>query len=98
MGSRLKMAILGTVMCAALAGAAVAAFHGRPAAAEEQPRFLVKSHAGNVAVYNDAGAELAIETDIAVSGLREVDRQMLESGITADTYEEVLGLLEDFNS
>ncbi len=97
MVNKLKMAILGAAVCAALAGAALAAFHDRPAV-QEQPRFILKSHSGNVAVYSDDGTELAVETDIAVSGLREVDRQMLESGIAADTYEEILGLLEDLSS
>jgi hypothetical protein len=39
-----------------------------------------------------------IETTIDIEGLRAVDRTMLEAGIGADSYEDVLKLLEDFGS
>ena len=40
----------------------------------------------------------SINTGIAVPELRQQDRLLLESGMNADTYEEVLKLIEDFSS
>ena len=37
-------------------------------------------------------------TGIVVSGLRDSDRALLESGISANSYEEILKLVEDFSS
>lgn len=40
----------------------------------------------------------AIQTGIYVKNLREIDRKLLYEGITVDDYDEVIQLLEDFNS
>lgn len=48
--------------------------------------------------YGKFQEEPAIETEINVGKLREIDRKMLETGITVEDYGEVLKLLEDFNS
>ncbi|MCL2407994.1 MAG: hypothetical protein FWC96_00045 [Oscillospiraceae bacterium] len=58
-------------------------------------KYLVRAYNGKIAYFT--GGEV-VETDIDVSGLRAYDRQLLENGIAAYTYEEVLQLLEDFSS
>ena len=58
-------------------------------------KYLVRTYNGKIAFFTDGAV---IETDIDVSGLRAYDRQLLENGIAACTYEEVLQLLEDFSS
>jgi len=65
--------------------------------AEEQGggKYLVQTYNGKITLFSDGAV---IETDIDVSGLRAYDRQLLENGIEAYTYEEVLQLLEDFSS
>lgn len=61
--------------------------------------YWLRSHNGHIAVYNNKeDASPMIETTIDVEGLRAVDRIMLETGIGATTYEDVLKLLEDFGS
>ncbi len=42
--------------------------------------------------------ELLYCTDISVYSLREADRTLLQEGVRAETYGEVLSLLEDFGS
>lgn len=49
---------------------------------------------GRIGLYR--GDELIYTTDVDVSGLRRVDRELIENGITAETYEDALALLEDF--
>lgn len=67
-----------------------------PAVSERQgSRYLVRAYNGKIAFFTDGAV---IETDIDVSSLRAYDRQLLENGIEAYTYEEVLQLLEDFSS
>lgn len=62
-------------------------------------RYWLRSYNGHIAVYNHKeDASPMIETTIDVEGLRVVDRTMLESGVGANSYEDVLKLLEDFGS
>lgn len=42
--------------------------------------------------------ELVLQAEIDAGGLRQSDRVLLENGIAAEDYEEVLKLLEDFSS
>jgi len=58
-------------------------------------KYLVRTYNGKIAFFTDGAV---VETDIDVSSLRAYDRQLLENGIEAYTYEEVLQLLEDFSS
>ncbi len=61
--------------------------------------YWLRSYNGHLAVFNNkADLSPMIETTIDVEGLRSVDRQMLENGIEAKSYEDVLKLLEDFGS
>lgn len=67
--------------------------------AQYNSSYWVRSYNGHIAVYNQkADVSPMIETTIAVEGLRGVDKDMLENGIEATSYEEVLKLLEDFGS
>ncbi|NMA24133.1 MAG: hypothetical protein GX936_00540 [Clostridiales bacterium] len=62
-------------------------------------RYWLRSHNGHISVYgNKEDDSPIIETTIDVEGLRAVDRILLDSGIGAATYEDVLKLLEDFGS
>ncbi len=64
-----------------------------------QSAYLVRSVDGYVAVFDfNKPGEPITETLIRVDGLRAVDRGKLEAGIPADSYEDVLKLLEDFGS
>lgn len=61
--------------------------------------YWLRSFNGHIAVYYQKEDDSPmIETTIDVEGLRAVDRTMLEAGIGADSYEDVLKLLEDFGS
>ncbi len=51
---------------------------------------------GRIGVYYMG--ELLYCTDISVYSLREADRTLLQEGVRAETYGEVLSLLEDFGS
>lgn len=67
--------------------------------AEVKYSYVLRLHNGNVAVfYGEDQKQPIFETEIAMSGLRQTDAEKLKKGITADSYEEVLRLLEDFNS
>lgn len=67
-------------------------------AISSRPDYLVKEHNGVVAVFFDGDTKPMIETDISISGLRQNDRELIEQGIALQSYNEVLGLLEDFGS
>ncbi|UOO37023.1 BofC C-terminal domain-containing protein [Oscillospiraceae bacterium CM] len=66
---------------------------------QETGRYVIGAYNGRVAVFfgGDRKAPV-IETTIDISSLRAVDRQKLDQGIDAATYEDVLRLLEDFSS
>lgn len=60
--------------------------------------YILKEHNGYVAVFSAKRSELLQVTNIPVNSLRNMDRLLLQTGITANTRAEVLSLLEDFNS
>lgn len=67
--------------------------------AQSSNSYWLRSFNGHIAVFNsETDASPAIETTIDTESLRAVDRQMLEEGIQAHSYEDVLKLLEDFGS
>ena len=68
------------------------------AAAEKKFSYVLRQYRGNVAVFYGEDQQPIFETEIAVSGLRQTDAEKLQKGIMAASYEEVLRLLEDFNS
>ncbi|MDR0861363.1 MAG: hypothetical protein LBN30_01080 [Oscillospiraceae bacterium] len=61
--------------------------------------YTLRPYNGKIAVFTGAFLdEPAILTDIEVWRLREYDRKLLERGIPAATYDDVLRLFEDFSS
>jgi hypothetical protein len=61
--------------------------------------YLIRAHNGHIAVFFNRDDETpGIETMIETETLRLVDREKLQAGIEASTYEDVLKLLEDFGS
>ncbi len=66
---------------------------------QEEGSYWLRAYNGHIAVFFGRDeARPAIETTIDVETLRTVDREKLEQGIEAATYEDVLKLLEDFGS
>lgn len=64
----------------------------------ETAAYILKERNGYVAVFSSNDSELVNITSIPVSSLRQTDRMLLQSGITADSRETLLKLLEDLNS
>ena len=61
--------------------------------------YILRAYNGHIAVfYGDIIDSPGIETTIEIGSLRTVDREKLEKGITVNSYDEVLKLLEDFGS
>ena len=68
----------------------------QPAANIAYSGYYLSIDNGYVAVfYND---EVVFTSDIEAETLRVVDRELLKEGIRANSYEEILLLLEDFGS
>ncbi len=65
---------------------------------QETESYWLRAYNGHIAVFFGDTDAPAIETTIKVESLRDVDRQKLEQGIEAASYEDVLKLLEDFGS
>ena len=57
--------------------------------------YFLRLENNEIVIYKDGKST---ETGIAVSGLREQDRTLLENGLKVDSYENVLKLIEDFSS
>ena len=64
----------------------------------ETAAYILKERNGYVAVFSSNNKQLLEMTAIPVSSLRRADRALLQDGITADSREALLLLLEDFNS
>ena len=65
--------------------------------APDTAAYIVGQWDGRVALFTkDFENRPALETDIDIQNLREYDRQLLSAGITVDSYEDVLRLIEDF--
>lgn len=60
--------------------------------------YIIKEREGMVAVFESGSGRPITETDIAVSGLRSQDRELVAKGIQVENYSEVLCLLEDLGS
>ena len=88
-------------MYAAFGGGGTETFGDLTEAAASYPEnkdtedYVIKEEDGSVVI--EYGRE-KLETSISTSGLREYDRELLKNGITVFSYDEVLMLLEDFNS
>ena len=64
----------------------------------EEGGFLLKEYYGNIGVFSAGKSEPLYVTEISMDSLRAYDRESLKTGIRLREYEEVLQLLEDFNS
>lgn len=72
---------------------------GMPAAVNARSAYVLRTNGGYVAVYEALSPDVPIEiTDIAVSELREHDRELLRAGLGAEDREAVLMLLEDLKA
>lgn len=62
-------------------------------------RYVLRDYEGLVAVFveNDPKLPMTV-TDIQVSTLRELDRQLLETGLKIDSHEKLVMTLEDLGS
>jgi len=65
---------------------------------QKEDGYRLGEHEGRVAVYSQNGSVPITVTDIALSSLRQADREMLAKGLEAATQEELLSLLEDLGS
>jgi len=70
-----------------------------PSQTEEDPCFVVTDLHGTVVVYLSSQTnEPILFTEIKTSSLRELDRNMIISGIKVYSHEDALKLLEDLGS
>lgn len=60
--------------------------------------YIVKPYRDRIAVFKGTDPTPVVETEVQISGLRRTDAAQISRGIRLDSYEEVLYLLEDFNS
>ena len=61
--------------------------------------YIVRSYDGCIGVFVASDEQEPVSViSVAFESLREVDRDMLDSGVTVTSYEAVLRLLEDFTS
>ncbi len=68
------------------------------AAAAPAAGYTLCAKNGCVAVLDPESGCAAVVTDIELQSLREADRQLVEAGITVESREELLTLLEDLGS
>ena len=73
------------------------------AGASETPEikgvYTLREYEGRIGIFSGGDMETPqMLTDIYTAGLRQIDRESLEQGITVTGMEEVLKLLEDFGS
>jgi hypothetical protein len=78
---------------------AVAEAAPAPVETQERESYWLRAFNGHISVFFSEEDEVpSVETTIDIDTLRAVDREKLEKGIEAPTYEDVLKLLEDFGS
>jgi hypothetical protein len=66
---------------------------------EREDKYILKEYQGNICIFHGDFQDIpAIITDISVNNLTTKDRQLLFQGIVVYGREELLKLLEDFNS
>ena len=98
---KFRSVLLSILMIAALALSVIAISnpHSKAEAAEivstSNAGYFLKLENNVLSVYKDGET---IKTGIAVPELRSQDRTNLENGIWVNSYEDILKLIEDFNS
>lgn len=104
MKSKLRLTILsvmaaGAVLCTCAALAAGADSYEKVtaevAADTSSDGYTITLTDGEITVTSGSSS---LKTGISGQWLRQTDRESLKSGITVETYDEVLRLLEDFSS
>lgn len=107
MSNKIKGLLLGIFLIGAISGSVVAfAGFGRAEnelISDEAPgsenRYVLRDYEGYVAIFVENEPTLPMTvTDIQVSTLRELDKQMLVTGMKVDTHEGLVMLLEDLGS
>lgn len=100
-----KTILCAACLCAAMCGgAALVRYTGAAArtvecAAQSTACYVLRDCDGYVAVYDGANAKKPTTvTDIEVSTLRALDRQMVENGLSLDSREKLMMTLEDLGS
>jgi len=64
-----------------------------------ESKYILSTSNNKIAVYSGTkNSEPIISTNIDMNNLRNVDKELLRNGITVESMEEILLLLEDFNS
>jgi len=61
----------------------------------ENEGYLLRLENNEIVVYKNG---IPTNTGIIISDMRDSDRALLENGISAKTYEDILKLIEDFSS
>ena len=99
---RYRAALCASLLLAAgLCTASAIEEHGRQSAVEAvsaADSYILRSSEGCVAVFSAADGEAVCATGIEVALLPGADRAGLETGIPAESWEDVLLLLEDLGS
>ena len=66
--------------------------------AESRAVYTLRSCGNAVSVFSSDEQVPIMQTDINLSSLRKADREMLREGITVESYNDIMSLLEDFGS
>jgi hypothetical protein len=109
MKARIKIALIGALMICAVCSAAFSTVRyvqeeNSNKTAEcmtetDSVSYVLKEYEGHVAVFmaNDLNNPVTV-TDIQVSTLRELDKKLMETGMTIDSRERLMMTLEDLGS
>ena len=96
-GIRIMICSILAATAAIMAGYTIADFGERRPVQDSM--YMLRESGGNVAVYGreDPATPITV-TDIALSSLRQRDRELIEAGLPAQSGEELARLLEDLGS
>ena len=96
-GIRIMICAILAAVAAIMAGYTIAGFDERGPVQESL--YMLRESGGKVAVYGREDPATPIRvTDIALSSLRERDRELIAAGLPAESGEELARLLEDLGS
>ncbi|MCL2828313.1 MAG: hypothetical protein FWD99_06190 [Oscillospiraceae bacterium] len=102
-----KMLVLGVILATALVMGSMAIAQisatddylvDRLADIADHPGYVIRDLDGYIAVYFRGRGHPVYITGIPVANLRGVDRTSVEKGITVETRQEMIEILEDFGS
>ena len=96
-GIRIMVCAILAAVAAVMAGYTIVGF-GEKAPAQDS-LYMLRESGGNVAIYGrEDPANPITVTDIELSSLRARDRELIETGLPAQSPEELARLLEDLGS